>query len=107
MYDKREKGVYVGRWVDEDLEWEYRCSYVEDINRTIEEYGTNKDWSMAQQVICFSNSPVYKKLPIRAHTVENIFYDTVFPNMTMIEAVNITIKQDVESMEDYLIGELK
>lgn len=84
----REKGIYVGRFKLEG-EWEYRTAYVEDVNRTIPDYGINKDWTEAQQVLSYSVN-FCKKIDILKKG-EVIFYDTEFPKMTMREATEIII----------------
>lgn len=98
MTKKDETGIYIGRFLTPDGEdWEYRTAFIQNVNRTIPEYGLNLEWVKAQQVISFINSgktlfigKIGEKL--NPEDFEIIHYDSVFPEMTMREATNIILE---------------
>ncbi len=103
--DKNNKlGVYIGRFVkfdeaEENLEFVYRVKKIQDIERTIPEYGTQRPYTEAQQVLAWTNSFEYSDPSIAltkanqifeessdCKYVESINYDTVFPEIISLGA---------------------
>jgi hypothetical protein len=88
------KGFYIGKFISEDGDfWEYRKAFIQNIERTIPEYGLNKDWVQAQQVIAYSRGEVLKDFS-RGLVGEVINYNSPFPTMSMREATDIIIERN-------------
>jgi len=101
--------IYLGRFVDVNGQFEYRIGRSNNIDLTIGEYGINRHWTEAQQVVVFGQSKVftflglamdyalemYKELSHLNNPVEPIFYDTKFANWTREEALEITCRPSV------------
>jgi hypothetical protein len=101
--------IFIGRFVDENSNFEYRVGRSNSIGLTVGEYGTNRHWTEAQQVIVYGGSTVfvdaglameyalntYNELSHLQNPVEVIFYDTVFAKWTKEEALEITCRPSV------------
>ena len=103
--DKNNKlGVYIGRFVrfneaEENLEFVYKVKKIQDIERTIPEYGIQRPYTEAQQVLAWTNSFEYSDPSIALTKANQIFeessdckyvetvnYDTIFPEITLAVA---------------------
>ena len=118
---KTNNGIYVGRWLNEDNNFIYTVAQIQDVERTIPEYGTPHLWTEAQQVLCFGKSKIYKKedkamdyglsllnVFLNCRGVEEIFYDSFYPKqLSMQKAIDFITGYSKEEMIAYLNGELE
>jgi hypothetical protein len=100
------RDIYIGRFLNRDMGFEYRVGRSNDINLTLPNKLHNKYWTYAQQVIVYGESKpfflaqeameyalnMYAKLSHLENPVDTVFYNSEFPKWTMEEAREITCR---------------
>lgn len=101
--------IFLGRFINNEGNFEYRIGRSNIIDLTIAEYGINRCWTEAQQAIVYGCSEVFESAEIAMrkalnlydelkhlnHPVETIFYDSVFSNLTKQEALDFIYKESM------------
>jgi hypothetical protein len=98
----RKGKLYIGRFLekrsgeDGGYYYSFRVGRSENIDSTIEEYGINKEWSLAKQVLTFWDSEEFVLLyDVMDWSMkydegkELIYYDLPFPKMGLEHAIGI------------------
>lgn len=90
-HSKEENTICIGRWIKDDY-YIYKVAQIQNVERTIEEYGIPRPWSLAQQVLCYPREEVFGDMSLaetkaillldkfpKVRVIEKVFYDTPFP----------------------------